>query len=401
MAEPISWPSTRGHLSGNSGLWAFTSLGRGDGTYGPATAQGLAPGVGLGELGTYQSMVADINGDGKADIVAIYAGPLSGNSGLWAFTSLGRGDGTYEPATAQGLAQGVGLGALGTYKPMIADVDGDGRADIVAIYAGPLSGNSGLWAYTSLGRGDGTYGPATVQGLAPGVALGELGTYQPMVADINGDGRADIVAIYAGPLSGNSGLWAFTSLSRGDGSYEPATAQGLAQGVGLGALGTYKPMIADVDGDGRADIVAIYAGPLSGNSGLWAFTSLGRGDGTYAPATAQGLAPGVGLGELGTYQSMVADINGDGKADIVAIYAGAIEQQQRTLGIHLLESGALSRFSCNPQQRHGACNLDELQATDPGRCLHERYRAKRRDIPQTGFAISPIRGEHSPAVATA
>src|SRR6266849_822297 len=70
-------------------------------------------------------------------------------------------------------------------------------------------------------------------------------------------------------------------------------------------------LMADINGDGRADIVAF------GDAGVW--TALSNGDGTFAP-------PGLVLGDFGSNQGwdpskhvrLMADINGDGKADIVA-----------------------------------------------------------------------------------
>ena len=57
-------------------------------------------------------MVADVNGDGKADIVIA----VTTTSGLWQYTSLGNGDGTFQDAVSQRLSSlDFGTTALGPF----------------------------------------------------------------------------------------------------------------------------------------------------------------------------------------------------------------------------------------------------------------------------------------------
>jgi hypothetical protein len=81
-----------------------------------------------------------------------------------------------------------------------------------------------------------------------------------MMADVNGDGRADIVGF------GNAGVW--VSLANGAGGFGPgylaSTGFGfLPQAGGWDSQDRYPRTLADVNGDGRADIAGF------GNAGVW------------------------------------------------------------------------------------------------------------------------------------
>src|SRR5579871_4010387 len=74
-------------------------------------------------VGATSYFLADVNGDGKADLVAFYAA-----TGDW-YVSLSSGTGFWPP-THWASGQGVG-----TSKQFLADVDGDGRADLITFDA--------------------------------------------------------------------------------------------------------------------------------------------------------------------------------------------------------------------------------------------------------------------------
>jgi len=74
-----------------------------------------------------------------------------------------------------------------------------------------------------------------------------------------------------------------------------------------------KPVTGDWDGDGKTDLVA-----LTGNGDTWVF--LGDGKGFFTRETATGIPPFAGACK--GYHVRLADLDGDGKAEIVADFAG-------------------------------------------------------------------------------
>ena len=85
-------------------------------------------------------MMADVNGDGRADVVGF------GNAGV--LVALGNADGHFDAARlvveAFGYAAG-GWTSQDLYPRLMADITGDGRADVVGF------GDTGIWAAWSLG----------------------------------------------------------------------------------------------------------------------------------------------------------------------------------------------------------------------------------------------------------
>jgi hypothetical protein len=267
-------------------------LGNGDGTFGTPVTYDSAG------IDAVSVAVADLNGDGAPDIIV--GNVCGGGSGTCSLTTagvlLGRGDGTFAPAVA------VNLGGSSSQQIAIADVNGDGKPDLLAIVAAPFNGAVAIL----LGKGDGTFQVPTL------ALLGAMNMYSLAVGDVNGDGRPDVVASGAGSNSGgHSRGVARVLLGNGDGTFQilptiydsGVSAGGWANSVALG----------DLNGDGALDLaIANYPDSTTG-------VLLGNGDGTFGSAVL------YDSGSRFAWVNTIADVNGDSKLDvIVANAAGAV-----------------------------------------------------------------------------
>jgi hypothetical protein len=247
---------------------------------------------------TYHREVADVNGDGRDDIIGF------GSSGVW--VALANGDGHFGTPSLNVSAFGANAGGWSsedTYPREMADVNGDGMADIVGF------GSAGV--YVSLATGNGNFGAGNFALGAFGAGGGAGGwssndTYTRHLGDVNGDGMDDIIGF------GSAGT--YVSLATGGGHFAAPSLALAAFGTNTGGWNsdnTYPREIADVNGDGMADIVGF------GSAGV--YVALATGGGQFA-------TPFLALNAFGAaggwnnddhYPRYVEDINHDGRADIV------------------------------------------------------------------------------------
>jgi phospholipase C len=273
---------------GYAGVW--TALSNGDGTFQPPKFVIADMGVQQGwQVDLHPRFVADITGDGKADIVGF------GYAGVW--TALSNGDGTFQPPRLVVSGFDVQQGwQVDLHPRFVADITGDGKADIVGF------GNDGVWV--ALSNGDGTFQSPRLVVSGFNVQQGWQVSENPrFVADITGDGKADIVGF------GNDGVW--VALSNGDGTFQSPRLVVSGFNVQQGWQVSENPrFVADITGDRKADIVGF------GYAGVW--TALSNGDGTFQPPQFVIADMGVQQGwQVDLHPRFVADITGDGKADIV------------------------------------------------------------------------------------
>src|SRR5262249_28810032 len=130
--------------------------------------------------GAYPRMMADVNGDRRADIIGF------GDAGVYAARSTGTGFTSLQLWTNfYGFSSRSGGWRVDKHPRMLADVNADGRADIVGF------GNSGVDVSLSTG----TSFTAPVQWVADyGYSQGwRVDQHPRMLADVNGDRRADII----------------------------------------------------------------------------------------------------------------------------------------------------------------------------------------------------------------
>jgi hypothetical protein len=241
--------------------------------------------------------VADVNRDGKLDLVVANDGTVG--------VLLGNGDGTFKPAVTYSVGQpgfDPGVGSVA-----VADVNGDGRPDLLVGYECADSSCFEGLVGVLLGNGDGTFQP---------VEAYDSGGFQAdsiAVADVNGDGKPDLLMTnccsatntqYSCFGDGSVGVL----LGNGDGTFQPVKTydSGALQSVGLA--------VKDVNGDGSPDLLVANLCVSSSDCGTGSIAVLlNNGDGTFGPAVI------YGSGGYETQFVAVADVNGDGKLDLLAV----------------------------------------------------------------------------------
>ena len=196
----------------------------------------LLPGESMDTDGK-QALMGDVNGDGKAD--AVWFDPETGNWDV----SLSDGSRFGAPAL---WSTGNGVGST---KQFLADVNGDGNNDAIIYFH---TGLVGAW-YVGISDGTGAFG-----GFSPWITEFGHTTDEQLLADVNGDGKADAVVFEKQP-----GNWS-VALSSGAG-FERAGVW--KSGFGQDAEDGFA---YDVDQDGKADL-AYYV------NGNWWVTYAGQG----------------------------------------------------------------------------------------------------------------------------
>jgi len=248
--------------------------------------------------------VADVNGDGKPDIVEVnYTGTTSeGVVGVL----LNQGKGSFRPAVTydSGGIEGISVA--------IADLNHDGKPDIIV-----ANGSDGVTGRIQIGvlmgNGDGTFQNAVKYG-AGGAALGigGLSTIPFTVTDVNGDGKPDLVVDNQGTdYNGGDGLVGVL-LGNGDGTFKPVLV------YDTGASWLTSIALADFNKDGKLDVVGtncyVTDGFFCSAPQSTVSVGLGDGDGTFRHIAT--LDKG-GAGDGGS-PVVVADLNHDGNPDIIA-----------------------------------------------------------------------------------
>jgi glucose/arabinose dehydrogenase len=306
----------------------IVSLATGNGHFGALTSGianfGASPaGGGWVSENQYPRQLADVNGDGKADIVGF------GADGV--IVSLATADGHFASPVAGisnygFLAAGGGWTSENQYPRQLADVNGDGMADIVGF------GADGVIVSLATGGGHFASPVAGIANFAFNAGAGgwtSQDQYPRQLADVNGDGMADIVGF------GADGV--IVSLATGGGHFASPVAGinnygFLAAGGGWVSENQYPRLLADVNGDGMADIVGFGAdGPI---------VSMATGNGHFASPVAGIDNFGYNAGAGGwvsqdLYPRALGDVNGDGAADIIGFgHDGVFEALSN--GFHLI-----------------------------------------------------------------
>jgi len=325
--------------------------------------------------------VGDFNGDGNLDWVIANAG----SNDLWIY--FGKGDGTASlpiiiplrgqtplSVTSADLRRrgvldlivaeadsgtvevllGSGNGTFGTgalyYAPgpplsvAAGDFDGDGMPDVlVGMFDAPTTGSLALLP------GDGT-GHLGMPRMSPVTSIDPTIAAYLSVADLNGDGRPDVVLVN----QFNTELLSF--VNKGDGTFKQAQTV-----MGTSAPGQFLLNVAlgDLNGDGCPDAVVT-------DTFADAYVFPGNCDGTFQRnfAAYQFSEYGVGDTALGV---ALADVNHDGKLDLVT--SGFVLSEYGFLGqiggniISVLFGDGSGGFS-SPQLYRGEASMVGLAVAD-------------------------------------
>jgi uncharacterized protein (DUF2141 family) len=270
------------------------------------TGSRFLPALTYSSQGSFGNSVAvgDLNGDGKPDLVVTNGYNADTNGGVAVL--LGNGDGTFQAAVT------YDSGGKGSFANSIAiaDVNGDGKLDLVVADACNDSYcKDGNWVAVLLGNGDGTFQKA-VKRRSGGAS------WAVVVADVNGDGKPDLIV--GNVCSGTNDIHTCTEggsvgvlLGLGNGEFKKAETYNMNE------PGSYSLSVGDLNGDGKLDVIMTSFCTEQGcaNGGdIGVF--LGNGDGTFQPVVTYmtgGRANAVA----------VADLNGDGKLDVAVANGGS------------------------------------------------------------------------------
>jgi len=290
--------------SGADGAYAYTALGNGDGSFAAATG---------GQLTTYNfntnqrvfsDMTGDFNGDGITDLVWSY----SGSDGLIAYTALGKGDGTFNTATGRQLSA---IALNNEYSSITGDFNGDGNSDLGWSY----SGINGAIVYISLGRGDGAFDNANGSTLSSVNFAYNSRVFSNLSGDVNADGVTDLIWSYIGA----DGAIVYTSIANGAGGFNTATG-GQLSAINFTVDGKkFSTLVGDYNGDGVSDLVW----SSSGSTGSYAYTALGKGNGSFADIKGWQVSINNFSYNGRVYSNTSGDFNGDGYTDLAWTYIGA------------------------------------------------------------------------------
>jgi hypothetical protein len=209
-------------------------------------------------------VIADVNGDGKPDIVAPTSRLGTGELYIW----IGDGTGRFESWSARFTQDGKPLSKLSLDYGGVAvgDIDGDGHMDVVA-----ASHGNGL--VSLFGDGAGTF-----RVVRTGLPRREFSSQAVVLLDADGDGKLDIVAsrdvVKQEANQQIDKMQVRVYLYRGDAGWE-LKKDGILGGLYSNSLAAW-----DYDGDGRKDV-------LTGSHYLGGLTLLwkNQGDGSFAPVS--------------------------------------------------------------------------------------------------------------------
>ncbi len=287
------------YVQDNGTVYVAPSTGSSFGTWTPWIQ------AGNGDASRY--FFVDVNGDGKADLVYI-----EGSGNIYVALSTGAGFSNWAP-----WIYAFGNGNLSYYR--FADFDGNGKADVVYIepaaedagslltsgniYVAVSTGSSFVSPYTVTTISDGGKGGGTINvvTLTPRFTSPFAGwsMNQYFLADVNGDGKADLILMDKNTTNVYVALsdgYSFSSQISWWGSIGNSTA-----------ASNHRFRFADINGDGKEDLIFL---DEDGGGQIYVAYSTGS---YFLPGSL--VLSHWGNGDPNRYH--ILDINGDGKQDFL------------------------------------------------------------------------------------
>lgn len=320
----------------------------------PNTPGDFVPFGFTGPVASWFGSTFDMNGDGRADLILgapadddkatdagrifIELAPLTGGS------SMAMGD-----SLTQIIIDGINAGdQAGASVGGIADLNGDGRGEV--LIGAPGMENAAL---TDAGAAFVLFGKATTGGVdlndlftgggggyvIKGEAAGDAaGTNILSIADLNGDGKMDVIVGAPGNDAGGTDAGA-VYVVWGKSSASAVSLSNIAAGTGgfkiVGAdnndvVGSSIGTVSDMNGDGKAEIlIGVPEGGSGGSKSGLAYVVFGKSSG--AAVDLNTIAAGIGgfavVGmtddKVGATVTGLGDINADGRGDFLISAANA------------------------------------------------------------------------------
>jgi hypothetical protein len=234
--------------------------------------------------------VADVNGDGKPDLVVANQ---FGNTVSVLLNTTAPGATTLSFAAQQTFATGNNPAAAA-----MADVNGDGRPDLIVVNNSDATLSVML---NTTAPGASTASFATQQTFATGSLPNSVAA-----ADFNGDGKPDLVVAN---VSTKTVSVLLNTTAPGATTPSFAVQQTFATGNSPNSVAA-----ADINGDGKPDVIVANG---AGNTVSVLLNTTAPGAAT--PSFAAQVKFGTGAGPDGL---AVADINGDGRPDLIVANGG-------------------------------------------------------------------------------
>jgi hypothetical protein len=291
--------------------------------------------------------VADLDGDGAADVVTAHGCFEECPDGVSSVRAVSVFLNTGSGAFRAPVVYATGRQGdqNGAWSVTVGDLNGDGAGDLATANPGGRS------VSVVLNRGDGSFAPNVTYriGREP---------WDVAIADLNGDGKHDVVTANPNTIS--------VLIGDGDGKLESPVEYSTARPSDNGSL-----VVGDLNGDGRADLATanFKRGAVS--------VLLARTVGGFERVEDYATGPGP-------YSIAIGDVNGDGKPDLVTANGGHTAEASWLDSVSVLRNRGDGSF--RPKLDYAVRNCGDRVLCNP--------------LGFSSIAIADLNGDHKPDLAT-